>query len=77
MLQYKLSSRGGQLVRINPAYTSQKCNKCNHISKENRLSQSAFKCISCGHTDNADINAAKNILTAGLAAVNASQQIAA
>ena len=76
MLQYKLDSRGGQLVRINPAYTSQKCNECGYISKENRKSQSAFKCLKCGHTANADINAAKNILTAGLAAVNASQQIA-
>lgn len=77
MLKYKIESRGGQLIKVNPAFTSQTCNKCNHISKENRLTQSKFKCSKCGHTDNADINAAKNILSAGLAAVNASQQVAA
>ena len=46
---------------MNPAYTSQACNKCHHITKENRKSQSKFACVKCRHTDNADINAAKNI----------------
>lgn len=69
MLEYKVNRNGGNIVRINPAYTSQKCNVCGHISQDNRLSQSSFKCISCGHTANADINAAKNILSAGNAAV--------
>ena len=43
-------------------YTSQICPACNHADKKNRLSQEIFKCQNCGHTDNADINAAKNIL---------------
>ena len=38
------------------------CPECGAIDKKNRTSQSVFKCIECGHTDNADINAARNIL---------------
>ena len=49
-------------VSITPAaYTSQTCNVCGYIDKGNRLNQHTFKCKNCGHTDNADFNAAKNI----------------
>ena len=41
-------------------YTSQRCPVCAHIDSKNR-SGTVFLCQSCGHTDNADINAAKNI----------------
>jgi len=41
------------------------CSFCGHVSKENRRSQSIFECKVCGHEENADINAAKNILTVG------------
>lgn len=44
-----------------PAYTSQICNVCGYIDKSNRPNQHIFKCKNCGHTDNADFNAAKNI----------------
>lgn len=49
-------------VSITPAsYTSQTCNVCGYIDKLNRPNQHIFKCKNCGHTDNADFNAAKNI----------------
>ncbi len=32
---------------------------------ENRQSQAIFHCTSCGHRENADLNAARNILAAG------------
>lgn len=67
MLKYKLEHSGGSLILVDPKYTSQKCNCCGHISKENRKTQSDFQCIVCGFEQNADINAAKNILAAGLA----------
>ena len=49
-------------VSITPAaYTSQTCNVCGYIDKGNRPNQHTFRCKNCGHTDNADFNAAKNI----------------
>ena len=64
-IKYKLKWMGGIYVEVNPSYTSQKCSSCSNIDKKSRISQSKFCCISCGHTENADINAAKNILAAG------------
>ncbi len=55
------------VVAVNPACTSQRCNKCDHVSPENRESQAVFRCKKCGHADNADVNAARNILAAGRA----------
>ena len=46
---------------VMPHYTSQRCPACGHIERSNRSGE-IFKCRICGHTDNADINAAKNIL---------------
>lgn len=63
-LRYKLEWSGGQLIKINPAYTSQTCNKCGHVDKENR-NEEKFCCKSCDHQDHADVNAAKNILKVG------------
>lgn len=68
-LEYKQLWKGGDLVKVDPKYTSQKCNKCGHTAKENRKTQSKFKCVKCGHSENADINAAKNILEAGLSSL--------
>lgn len=67
MLNYKSKFYKKVFVQVSPAFTSQKCNKCGNIAKENRLSQSQFKCVSCGHEQNADLNAAKNILSEGIA----------
>jgi putative transposase len=66
-LDYKLKRNGGKLVKVNPKYTSQKCSKCGYINKENRKTQSEFKCLKCGHSENADFNASKNILAVGSA----------
>jgi putative transposase len=67
-LAYKVEWRGGQVILVNPAYTSRTCRMCEHESKENRKTQSVFSCVACGHTENADVHAAKNVLAAGHAA---------
>lgn len=67
MLEYKMAWRGGQVISVPAAYTSLKCSACGHIAKENRKNQADFQCVACGHQENADVNAAKNIHAAGLA----------
>jgi putative transposase len=67
-LEYKTTWRGGLVIAVNPAYTSRTCRLCLHESAENRKTQEVFCCLACGHTENADIHAAKNILAAGHAA---------
>ena len=68
-LDYKLNWQGGLLIKINPQYTSQRCHVCGYTHKDNRKSQSDFCCMHCHYKDNADINAAKNILAAGHAVI--------
>ena len=48
------------LRRVNPAYTSQRCSACGHTERGNRNGE-MFLCLKCGHRENADVNAAKNI----------------
>jgi putative transposase len=67
LLQYKLDWQGGSLVEVDYRNTSQRCSCCGHTEKRNRKSQEVFKCLNCGHEENADVNAAINILTAGQA----------
>jgi putative transposase len=60
-LAYKADWCGKNVEVVDAKYTSQRCNSCGHIEKENRKNQSDFECTKCGHKDNADLNAAKNI----------------
>ena len=64
-LDYKLKWAGGDLIVVSAQYTSQQCSGCGYIAQENRKIQESFCCVSCGHAENADVNAAKNIVTAG------------
>jgi putative transposase len=66
MLEYKQVWLGGELVAVKPHYTSQRCAECGHVSPLNRVSQAEFRCVACGHTDHADVNAARNVLADGL-----------
>ncbi|MFH0461048.1 zinc ribbon domain-containing protein, partial [Escherichia coli] len=50
--------------------------KCEgHTAKENRLSQSQFRCQVCGYTANADVNGARNILAAGHAVLACGEMV--
>lgn len=52
-LQSKIKEKAaveGILVRlIKPAFTSQRCSRCGHINKENRVDQATFSCVACGY----------------------------
>ncbi len=65
-VRYKAENAGRTLIQINPAYTSQTCRICGYCEKANRKTQAVFECVKCYHTENADLNAAKNILRIGL-----------
>jgi IS605 OrfB family transposase len=60
-LIYKAEAHSCRVVYIDPRYTSQKCSKCGHTCKVNRQNQTQFKCVHCGYTLNADLNASFNI----------------
>ena len=62
MLKYKAADAGRRIEEIDPRYTSQECSECGFVCRDNRKTQADFACTSCGHTDNADHNAAVNIL---------------
>ena len=66
-LEYKQKWRGGEVVVVEPRYTSQTCSACGNVDRASRQSQELFECVRCGYEENADINAAKNILRAGRA----------
>ncbi|HCQ1487216.1 TPA: transposase [Escherichia coli] len=74
-LEHKQLWSGGQVLAVPPAYTSQRCACCGHTAKENRLSQSKFRCQVCGYTANADVNGARNILAAGHAVLACGEMV--
>jgi putative transposase len=66
VLRAKAESAGRVVVEVDPRHTSQTCSHCGHIAAGNRITQSLFRCLVCGHSTHADLNAAQNILRAGL-----------
>ena len=67
-LAYKCERYGRELVVIDRWYPSSKtCSACGHLLMELSLSTRHWTCPSCGTRHDRDINAAKNILAAGLA----------
>lgn len=59
-IEYKAAERGIAVAEVDPRHTSQRCPMCGFASRNNRRSHQ-FKCSSCNHTANADLNAAVNI----------------
>lgn len=57
---------GTAVVKVPAAYTSQRCSLCGHMDPKSRESQAVFRCTQCARAEHADVNAAKNILAAGL-----------
>ena len=68
MLEYKAVRYGRRVIVIDRWFPSSKmCSACGHVLAELSLSTRVWQCPSCGTRHDRDINAAKNILAAGLA----------
>ncbi len=67
-LNYKTAWYGSYLQLIPAHYTSQTCSQCGYVDAGNRKTQELFLCLNekCRHSENADTNSAKVILTLGL-----------
>jgi putative transposase len=67
ILRAKAEEAGRAWIEVNPHHTSDRCERCGHAARANRVTQAEFACQRCGHTAPADEHAARNILRAGLA----------
>jgi IS605 OrfB family transposase len=71
-IRWQAAQAGADLQVVDPRCTSQRCSQCGHIDRENRpkakKGAAYFKCTneSCGHEDNADKNAARNLSIIGI-----------
>jgi putative transposase len=65
MLEYKSVWYGAKLA-VEPAHTSQCCAAWEAFDAASRISRSRFVCTNCGSIFDADVNAAKNILSLGI-----------
>jgi putative transposase len=68
MIEYKAAKYGRHVIVIDRWYPSSKtCSACGHLLAELSLSTRHWTCPACRARHHRDINAAKNILAAGLA----------
>ena len=65
LLEVKAASAGRQVIAVSPHYTSQKCSKCGEIVQKS-LSVRTHVCPWCSYVADRDVNAARNILRAGV-----------
>lgn len=72
-IRHVASRHGIAVAEVDARNTSRTC-RCGHIDKASRVDQSTFTCTHCGHSLNADLNAAFNIrarhVSSGCPAVN-------
>ena len=67
-LRCRCEELGVRIIFVSPYKTSQRCHRCGKIDSGNRKGE-RFRCVSCGHEDDADHNAALNLEYLGLAGV--------
>ena len=64
--EYKATWANRKFVPAPAHNTSITCARCGVVDKRSRRTQARFQCVSCGHADHADANAAENIRLQGL-----------
>ncbi|HSW51179.1 MAG TPA: RNA-guided endonuclease TnpB family protein [Bryobacteraceae bacterium] len=61
-LEYKAADRGGTVLYADRFFPSSRmCRKCEHIHEGLTLADRTFCCPVCGHTEDRDLHAAKNL----------------
>ena len=70
LLEYKGDLYGTHVVRVEPAGTTKECSECG-VETSKPLWVREHSCPACGHTEDSDLNAAKNILSRGMKQIGA------
>jgi len=70
---YKAERRGGRVILVNPKGTSQKCSGCGEMVPKG-LEERTHSCPNCNLVLDRDVNAACNILAAGLEQARVEEQ---
>ncbi|MGC8853239.1 MAG: RNA-guided endonuclease TnpB family protein, partial [Hydrogenobacter sp.] len=47
-----------EVIKVNPAYSSQECSSCGYVDRQNRKDTQEFECKACGKKVNAQVNSA-------------------
>jgi putative transposase len=64
MLAYKTRRAGGTLLVADRWYPSSKtCSRCGRVKAKLTLSDRVYACEACGHVEDRDVNAARNLLS--------------
>jgi putative transposase len=75
-VEYKAGLAGIPVVAVDPRNTSRTCSVCGRCDQANRKTQDAFKCLHCGFSANADLNAALNLRVRGLGSTKRPPELA-
>ena len=70
---YKAERRGGRVILVEPRGTSQRCSGCGEVVPKG-LEERTHSCPNCGLVLDRDVNAARNILKAGMERARAEEQ---
>nr|WP_276682209.1 transposase [Haloquadratum walsbyi] len=65
LLEYKADLHGTHVEKVKPEGTTKECAVCS-VETEKPIWVREHSCPACGHTENRELNAAKNILNRGL-----------
>jgi len=71
-LEYKAQAKGIEVIRVNPAYTSLTCSRCDSLGSRQKHQ---FSCKNCGSYQHSDRNAAMNLLKLGESVVSSTAQV--
>jgi putative transposase len=63
LLEYKADLHGTHVVKVDPAGTTKECSRCG-VDTDKPIWVREHSCPACGHEEDRDLNAAKNILLA-------------